>query len=95
MTKGLEGLHQNSDGLYEYVESPARHREGQSRAPGAVAIVALVFIVLLLITVFAFVYGFGRGMADEFCESEPGGRGYSGEKAPEEASAFCDRARNG
>lgn len=60
----------------------------------SVTLVGVLFLALLLATVLYLAYGLSKGLADEFCESEPGGRGDSGDKAPEEASAVCDWARS-
>ena len=35
------------------------------------------------------VLSFGTAVAEEWCESEPGGRGYAGNKPPEAAPMIC------
>lgn len=54
---------------------------------------SLCTITLLLVAAFPPAYSFSKAMADELCESAPGGRGYYGPAAPEEAPAICHWAR--
>ncbi len=50
---------------------------------------SLCTVALLLIAASPPVYGLTMGFTDEWCESQPGGRGYSGHLAPEESPAVC------
>lgn len=83
----MEGPYKNSEGLFEYAESSDCPRV--NRSP-----VVLTLTALMLIAVLPFAYFLSKSLTEELCESEPGGRGYSGDKAPEEASAICDWARS-
>lgn len=49
-------------------------------------------VALLLVAAFPPAYSFGKAMAEELCESAPGGRGYSG--APNEPPGICHWARS-
>lgn len=89
MSPHPEGLSKNSEGLHQYAKSSARDRAGRTRAFGALTLVALILTAIQLAIVLPIVYSFSKSMVEEFCESAPGGRGYSGDKAPEVVSAVC------
>lgn len=52
----------------------------------------LFTVTLLIIAAFPPVYSLSKAMAEELCESAPGGRGYAG--ASLEAPGICDWARD-
>ena len=52
----------------------------------------LVTVTLLISAAFPPIYSLGKGIAEELCESAPGGRGYAG--ASLEAPGICGWARS-
>lgn len=90
----MEGPFKNSDGLFQYVNSSVPH-SGRSTVLTLLIRGALTLTAVVLVSVLLLVFTFGKAMTEEFCESAPGGRGYSGEKSPEEVSAVCAWARRG
>jgi membrane protease YdiL (CAAX protease family) len=55
---------------------------------------ALCTSALLLVAAFPPAYILTMTIAEELCESQPGGRGYSGPLTPEESPAVCGWARS-
>ncbi|WP_028280197.1 hypothetical protein [Arthrobacter sp. H5] len=54
---------------------------------------SLCTVALLLAAAFPLTYSITKAITEESCEDAPGGRGYAGTSAPEEALAVCDWAR--
>lgn len=94
MSQNSEEPVRNPDKLHKYGKFFARHRGRRPPALGVLTFVALIVTALVLAYVLQFAYFFSKSLAEEFCESAPGGRGYSGDKAPEEVSAVCSWARS-
>lgn len=54
MTTNPDGLFQNSEGLFQYAESPVRHRAGRSKVPDTLAMVVLILTALPILLLFVF-----------------------------------------
>jgi hypothetical protein len=46
-------------------------------------------LILVVAASYPAVTAFGGAVAEEWCESQPGGRGYAGNESPEDASLVC------
>lgn len=67
----------------------AFHRMRLSRTGSTTWRWALVFILVTIAASIPATWTLGTAVVDEWCESEPGGRGYSGEATLAEIPAFC------